>query len=65
MCEKIKIREEVVNHFVEFTGFMVCKMTQTHLLKQAQLRLCKLGLGTVLIFYKSLAPLQYTYKDLH
>ena len=24
--------------------------------KQAQLRLCKLGPGTVLIFYKSLAP---------
>ena len=24
--------------------------------QQAQLRLCKLGLGTVLIFYKSFAP---------
>ena len=27
--------------------------------KQAQLSLCKLGPGTVLIFYKSIAPLQY------
>ena len=27
--------------------------------KQAQLRLCKLGPGAVLIFYKPLAPLQY------
>ena len=36
----------------------------TYMLKQAQLRLCKLGPGTVLIFYMSLAPLQYKYKDL-
>ena len=30
-----------------------------------KLWLCKLGPGMVLIFYKSLASLQYTYKDLH
>ena len=32
--------------------------------KQAQLRLCKLGPGAVLIFYMALAPLQYKCKDL-
>ena len=32
--------------------------------QQAQLRLWTLGSGTVLIFYMSLAPLQYKYKDM-
>ena len=33
-------------------------------IQQAQLRLCKLWPGTVLIFYMPLAPLQYKYKGL-
>ena len=68
VVDKLNNRFTVSKHFVladkhSLTKIEFCLLAHPHI-KQAQLRLCKLWSGTVLIFYKSLAPLQYTYKDL-